>query len=1527
MDNPVINDIDPDFIDGTSPIDYINNKEYYENDISIDDEFIIYFKDISYIGQIFQINIEDKIIYLNNDTNDIIKININEDNHIILKTENYIITDIEKIIKINVDDFDKVIDIQLQKDIYPELELEVVELSEDKYIYTNIQKKEILLTSLIQSFNIYDNTKKIKELTDIVNNIITLEDDTKYNTPYFKKYILNKNIPTWLLPITNNYKRVYLDDDDEEEESIDDISIEYPKVIKNFKEEYIQIFNINNNNKNNFINSVNNTFKSLYYPTQFINETDGYTCEYEGNFLMNLENFGIDYRHTLNENYVYFTGDKSVLINKEKHILNSFILFPNKLYDLNFNLSLSNKNIPLSLKMKFQKMQNKSNKYDKLKNNITNTIINDINLNENNYDSSKIIIYKSLKNINKENIFKYFDDNLPSIKQIISNIDFPIYNYNDIIIYLIQYDILFDDITLEDRNFMNKLIKNSIKGIETKKLKSKNIIKKDRNIKENIELILEYIFKQTDINIKNEYLKKFINKYTKEVPNSNWLFSTYTNEKILCKHYLSSSKLLDEPLIFNTLKTEFGTEPIDGIIYCKNCGQEITHEDFSILEGFGEGKPISTKAVLEEKEVDIFTDLTEKQLSIVKLIKYISNSMNIDLLKTDIYDITKLYDILNNDEFSDERYSKKNISTISYPSIQKAINSKVDKLKLRKIQLSVQKYIVDSNKLIFIFTCILIYVQFSYNNYQTNIKIINIDKLNYSNIQNDAIQDKGIKLIYQTMKTLTIKNIKNNVWKHCYIFINEYKSVDYIKPENQIINIVKYLLSPYFPITNKIKTYINSLNKFDIGFLKQYWVNFRPLPSNKFIYKINEKIMKEELYNINKKYFITHNITKYALQNISIVRNINELSLYKLLNINISDILVNNSFKELYYYSIYLYGVSTKSNYIKLLVNRFINTVNKSHKNDMLSIFKKYGWEESLLDFKNNKVSYFNLKTAMVDVVKYYNNTDKTGIYYYNLSIFNNTKMILYNLLPKRIYNNNVSSIDDVFSTINDGELLEKIKKRYCYDKYGKLIYNDRNFYHMISIDIDMNKIIYDCDSLISTDNFWNFANELYNNNKLTPIYFKFKYDIPNSDNRLIKFLNFNTELLKNTDISNILHILDKDTIDKTDLDLLSNSFKNIKDDTFIFLDNIITFIKQYDKLNDLLKLNNTNINIFGNEFINIKEIFYTSFLKNKYREMNTYDVEYFINYIFETTSIIKNKRIKNNYIPKWWNQTDYNNTSMKKFINEKELTLYNNTYIVTKTNNSFEKYYDKSIYFTGLLNYINKFKNHINILKGLNNNNFTKNREIRIKKYILSFTIYKIVEYIDLLSDIDSDIHNEQNILYLSIDDDNIDIFDCIDTLTKFSIEIILNILQEFLDNSWFLNINNELLSEKISAQAEREKQELLKRLDIMDPGQRKVILEMQKIGASNWYKELDENALNYINSEEFAEADKKEKEEILNSLHKSIDQNIDAIQIYTGVDEFDSEVNIVSEDQGDLGYYGVDTINEEGEGEDGFDIDYGDI
>ena len=111
------------------------------------------------------------------------------------------------------------------------------------------------------------------------------------------------------------------------------------------------------------------------------------------------------------------------------------------------------------------------------------------------------------------------------------------------------------------------------------------------------------------------------------------------------------------------------------------------------------------------------------------------------------------------------------------------------------------------------------------------------------------------------------------------------------------------------------------------------------------------------------------------------------------------------------------------------------------------------------------------------------------------------------------------------------------------------------------------------------------------------------------------------------------------------------------------------------------------------------------------------------------------------------------------------------------------------------------------------------------------------------------------------------------------------------------------------------------------MDPSQRKVILEMQKIGASNWYKELDENALNYINSEQFAEADKKEKEEILNSLQQSIDKNIDAIQISTGVDEFESELNFVPEDQGDLGYYGVDTINEEGEGEEGIDIDYGDI
>lgn len=1527
MEDPFINTIDEDFIQQIQE-DEIIDDTVYPVDIFIDDKFIIDINSILFIGVLNRINLDENQINLQNEDGENLELKINIDKHILLKTDKYVINDIEKIININEDEFDEIIEIQLKKDIYPELNLEVQLVETDKFVYTKTQKKEILLASLVQSFNIYDDLKKTKEFIEIIDNIVELEDIETINTQYLKHFYDTKTLPNWLLPISENYKRKYADDDDDDiNKEINEEEIEYPFVITNFDKEYEKLYNINKNSKLNYINLIKQQFANEYYPTRFINRSTGYKTNYEGKFLLNAKVFKIDNRKTLNENYTTSSGYKSVLINKEQHLINSLILFPNLLFDLNYNLTLNNKSIPLYFKIILNSKLNKSNSYDKLTKILSDSIVNNIHSEIINYDNNKIINYEINKDTDSDILFDLLNKNLPSITNIITNINIPVFNYNDLIKYLIQYNIKLDDFKQSDRNFANKIIKNYIKKIQSIPLKLNKIIKVNRSNIENINLILEYIFKQSNINIQNYYLKKFINKFTKEIPESNWLTSIHTNEKILCKHYVLSSKLIENPELFDTLKTEYGTEPVDGVIYCKNCHHKLTIEDFSIFEGFEEDKPIITKAILEKDEVDIYTELTPKQLENVKLITYISNSMGINLIKSDIYDIIKLYELVNNDNLSDERYKLKNVSTISHPLIKQDISKNVNKPLLKKKQSIVQKYLIDSNRLIFFYLVILIHVQFSLDSYNNSIEILNKDKLNFSSITNDAINEKGIKLISQSMKKLIKQNQTNNLWKHCFIFLSEYKKNIQPKPEQQMKNVIIYLLSPYFPqIKEKITNFIDETNQFSIGFLKQTWINFRPLSTNKTIEKINEKLMDETIFNFNKPYFDIKNIAKYSLENSSLIRSINQISPYNILNIKISELLTNLSFYDIYKYSIYLYGTSNKSNYINLTIHRFLETINPKYKKEILSIFTKQGWDENLIKFKSNKIPFVNLKKCVIDIVKFYNNLDSNGIYYYNLIMFNNIKLIYFNLLPKRIYNHLDNTIDDIFPTINEDDLLKKIKHKYCYDKYGTIIYNDKIYKSLLHIDFNFNKLYYDCNSNIDNDNLWEIIDIIYKQNKLEPIYFKYKYDNYDSKQRLIYFLTKNKQLFVDKNFNELYNISIKDITDQTDKDLLSKSYELIQSNTKINTIKIKDFIKSSEYLTDILKENKLNEKIFGLNFSLIDDIFYNS-QTSKLRTLNSYDIDYFINFIFMTTSIIKNNTLQTENIPKWWNQTDYKNLLMNEFINKKELAIYNDVYVPKKEINSFDKYKKYSVYFDGFINYIKPYKNKLMILKGINNTEFTKNRELRIKKFLLSFIFIKMIEYIELLSDVDSDIHMEQNMKYEQLESEDFDIFNCIEILSRYTIELFINIIQEFTDLSWFLNINDLFLSEKLSAQSEREKQLLLQRLDIMDPIQRKIALEMQNIGASNWYKELDETTMSYINSEDFVEKDKDEKTSFLNSFYKNIDEGVNSISVTTGVDDFDTELNLINQEPIDNGYYNTHEILEEGEGEEGIDLDYGDM
>ena len=55
----------------------------------------------------------------------------------------------------------------------------------------------------------------------------------------------------------------------------------------------------------------------------------------------------------------------------------------------------------------------------------------------------------------------------------------------------------------------------------------------------------------------------------------------------------------------NTLKSVYGDDVSDGIISCKVCKCYICHEDFSLLEGFGDGVPTSKSEVLDVEKDEI----------------------------------------------------------------------------------------------------------------------------------------------------------------------------------------------------------------------------------------------------------------------------------------------------------------------------------------------------------------------------------------------------------------------------------------------------------------------------------------------------------------------------------------------------------------------------------------------------------------------------------------------------------------------------------------------------------------------------------------------------------------------------------------------------------------------------------------------------------------------------------------------------------------------------------------------------------
>ena len=140
---------------------------------------------------------------------------MNDDEQILLKTSDYEIIDLEKVIEFNIKELDDVTNDLITKDTFPEIE--TVEVK--KYIYSDVDKKEDLISSLILSMDVQNSKYMINLISDISQEFMTMIKDMKEKSlehfPDITNFLKNEKLPNWLIPVSSDIKRIYLDNIEE----------------------------------------------------------------------------------------------------------------------------------------------------------------------------------------------------------------------------------------------------------------------------------------------------------------------------------------------------------------------------------------------------------------------------------------------------------------------------------------------------------------------------------------------------------------------------------------------------------------------------------------------------------------------------------------------------------------------------------------------------------------------------------------------------------------------------------------------------------------------------------------------------------------------------------------------------------------------------------------------------------------------------------------------------------------------------------------------------------------------------------------------------------------------------------------------------------------------------------------------------------------------------------------------------------------------------------------------------------------
>tara|TARA_B100001063_G_C16664522_1_gene502890 strand:- start:47 stop:1072 length:1026 start_codon:yes stop_codon:yes gene_type:complete len=240
----------------------------------------------------------------------------------------------------------------------------------------------------------------------------------------------------------------------------------------------------------------------------------------------------------------------------------------------------------------------------------------------------------------------------------------------------------------------------------------------------------------------------------------------------------------------------------------------------------------------------------------------------------------------------------------------------------------------------------------------------------------------------------------------------------------------------------------------------------------------------------------------------------------------------------------------------------------------------------------------------------------------------------------------------------------------------------------------------------------------------------------------------------------------------------------------------------------------------------------------------------------------------------------------MKRENNSVNLLLHNRIFVKTKDNYiGFNQYLNESKdnihYFRFLFDKLKPWFKNLEMIKGSNNSYYNERySDIYMKNHFIGL-LHEIVIIIQELKDEQSEITSDANDLFQSLeqrDEDNIN--DMIELFSQFLLDLLTHVFFEHYDPSWlFLNEQKLDLANRLSKQKEREKQEIINRLDDATREERFAIMQKNKMGISLFYKQATAKASEYVNSDEHVAHTEDERIERLQQIMSEANVELDTV------------------------------------------------